>query len=98
MQIDLMELLGIAAGCCTTAAFFPQVFHTWRTRSVEDLSLRMYLLFTLGVFLWTVYGFHIGSLAVILANLVTLVLAAAILTMKIVYGRPSRKGFDRRPK
>ncbi|MGE4192943.1 MAG: SemiSWEET family sugar transporter [Pseudodesulfovibrio sp.] len=98
MQIDLMEILGIVAGCCTTASFVPQVVHTWRTRSVADLSLRMYLLFTLGVALWLVYGFHIESVAVILANGVTLVLVIAILGMKIVYGRVSDKDFDHRPK
>ncbi|OIQ52152.1 PQ loop repeat protein [Pseudodesulfovibrio hydrargyri] len=98
MQMDYPELIGLAAGCCTTAAFFPQVLHTWRTRSVADLSLRMYLLFTLGVLLWLVYGIHIGSLAVALANGVTLVLAASILVMKLAYDDPSRKGNGRRPK
>ncbi|EGB14288.1 MtN3/saliva-related transmembrane protein, conserved region [Pseudodesulfovibrio mercurii] len=98
MRMDILELLGLLAGCCTTAAFFPQVLHTWRTRSVADLSLRMYLLMTVGVFLWLVYGLFIGSLAVTLANSVTLVLAASILVMKLVYGRPSARDFDHRPK
>jgi MtN3 and saliva related transmembrane protein len=65
---------------------------------VADLSLRMYLLFTLGVLLWLVYGIRIGSLAVTLANGVTLVLAASILIMKIVYDDSPRKGGGRRPK
>lgn len=96
--MDFAELIGLAAGCCTTAAFFPQVLHTWRTRSVADLSLRMYLLFTLGVLLWLVYGIRIGSLAVALANGVTLVLTLSILVMKLAYGKPFRKALDRRPK
>ena len=98
MQVDFMELVGILAGCCTTASFLPQVIHTWRTKSVEDLSLRMYLLLTIGIVLWLVYGLNIGSLAVTLANGVTLVLAGAILVMKLVYSTPSAKGFDRRAK
>lgn len=98
MQVDFLELIGLAAGCCTTAAFFPQVLHTWRTRSVADLSLRMYLLLTLGVFMWLIYGVATGSLAVTLANAVTLVLAVSILVMKLVYGKPSRKALDHRPK
>ena len=99
MEFDLMEILGVVAGCCTTAAFMPQVVHTWRTKSVDDISLRMYSLFTFGVFLWLVYGIAIGSFSIILANAVTLVLAFSILVMKIVYGRQSsaeRPG--RRPK
>ncbi|WFS61484.1 SemiSWEET transporter [Pseudodesulfovibrio thermohalotolerans] len=98
MRMDFVEFLGILAGCCTTLAFFPQVLHTWRTRSVADISLRMYLLLTLGVSLWVVYGVLIGSLAVILANVVTLVLAVSILVMKLVFGRPSRREFDSRSK
>lgn len=99
MEFNLIEIVGIIAGCCTTAAFLPQVIHTWRTRSVADLSLRMYCLLTFGVMLWLVYGTAIGSLSVVLANSVTLVLACAILVMKVVYGRnPSKGDFDRRPK
>lgn len=82
-----MEIVGIVAGICTTASFVPQVIHTWRTRSVADISLRMYLLLCLGVTLWLVYGVLVGSLAVVLANAVTLVLAASVLGMKLVFGR-----------
>ena len=99
MELDMLEILGVMAGCCTTAAFMPQVIHTWRTKSVYDISLRMYSLFTFGVFLWLVYGISIGSFSIILANAVTLVLASSILVMKIVYGRtPPVKNPDRRSK
>jgi len=97
MEIDMMELVGILAGCCTTASFVPQVLHSWRTKSVEDISLRMYLLLCFGIILWLVYGFNIGSFSLILANGVTFVLTVAILIMKIRYGRLSRKSIDRNP-
>lgn len=99
MTLDVWELVGVVAGCCTTGAFLPQVVHTWRTRSVDDISLRMYLLLTFGVFLWLIYGVVVGAFALILANAVTLVLAFAILAMKVAYGRkPSPKNIDRRSK
>lgn len=87
MTRETMEIIGIFAGFCTTASFVPQVIHTWRSRSVEDISLRMYLLLCLGVASWLVYGLLIDSLSVVLANAVTLVLAASVLVMKIRYGR-----------
>ncbi|QGY42043.1 hypothetical protein GM415_11025 [Pseudodesulfovibrio cashew] len=92
-----MELIGIVAGFCTTASFVPQVVHTWRTKSVADISLRMYLMLCLGVALWIVYGILIGSLSVLLANLATFVLAASVLGMKLRYGRLSRKRDKRGP-
>ena len=94
MTRELMEIIGILAGICTTASFVPQVLHTWRTKSVEDISLRMYLLLCLGVVLWLVYGLLVESLAVVLANGVTLLLAAAVLVMKIRYGGPSSRPDD----
>jgi len=89
MQINFIEVIGLTAGACTTLSFLPQVFHTWRTKSVEDISLRMYLLLSLGVILWLVYGVSLQSLALILTNGVTLVLAGTVLAMKVAYGRKS---------
>ena len=45
----------------------------------------MLLTFIIGVFLWLVYGLLLGALPIILANLVTLVLALAILILRIRY-------------
>jgi MtN3 and saliva related transmembrane protein len=87
MERETMELIGIVAGCCTTASFVPQVVRTWRTRSVGDISLRMYLLLCIGVLLWLFYGALVGSVAVLAANAVTLLLAASVLGMKLVFGR-----------
>lgn len=85
MTKTTMELIGILAGCCTTASFLPQVLHTWRSKSVEDISLRMYCLLCFGVVLWLVYGLLVNSVAVIVANVATLALAGTILVLKLLY-------------
>lgn len=80
------DLVGAAAGTLTTIAFLPQVIKTWRTRSTEDISAGMFVLFCIGVAMWLVYGLMLGALPVILANAVTLVLSGAILVMKLAHG------------
>lgn len=90
MNIESLEILGLAAGCCTTLSFLPQVLHTWKTRSVEDISLRMYLLFCLGLTLWLVYGVLIDSFSIIFANVATLALAIPVLIMKIYFTRKNK--------
>lgn len=79
----LRDAIGIVAACLTTLSFVPQAWHTLRTRDVSGISLAMYSVFTLGVALWLVYGVILGAWPVIIANLVTLALAATILTMKL---------------
>jgi MtN3 and saliva related transmembrane protein len=34
-----IEILGLAAGAMTTAAFVPQALRTWRSNSARDFSL-----------------------------------------------------------
>ncbi len=79
-------LIGFAAAALTTLAFLPQVIKTWRSRSTGDISLSMFIAFTAGVLLWTVYGILISSPPVIVANSVVLVLAGIILVLKIKHG------------
>ncbi len=84
MTSDLSTLLGYPAAFLTTVAFVPQAWQSWRTRDLSGISLPMYALFTLGVALWLGYGLSIGSLPVIVANAVTLMLAAIVLGLKIL--------------
>jgi len=80
------EWIGSIAATLTTTAFIPQAWQVWRTRHTKDISLGMYAIFTSGVALWVVYGLLIDSWPVIVANCVTLVLAGAVLVMKIRFG------------
>jgi MtN3 and saliva related transmembrane protein len=86
MEIMSSTLLGLAAGICTTLAFVPQVLRTWRTRSTEDISLGMFVIFVFGVFLWLLYGIARSDIVIIGANVVTLGLAGTILYFKLRYG------------
>jgi MtN3 and saliva related transmembrane protein len=86
MPLPVSDLVGYCAAVLTTLAFLPQALLTFRTRDVRGISLGMYGIFTLGVGLWLLYGLLVGAWPIVLANAVTLVLAAAILCMKLVYG------------
>jgi MtN3 and saliva related transmembrane protein len=80
------EWLGYAAAVFTTASFIPQAVMTIRSRDTRGISRGMYIIFTVGVALWLAYGIYIDSLPMILANVVTLGLAATILALKLRYG------------
>jgi MtN3 and saliva related transmembrane protein len=83
--MNSIELLGLAAGTLTTSAFLPQFLKTWREKSAKDLSLTMLLTFSTGVFLWLIYGIHLNSLSIVLANVITLVLTLMNTYLKLRY-------------
>jgi MtN3 and saliva related transmembrane protein len=77
------EIIGYLAATLTTGSFVPQAVLTIKTRDTESLSLGMYGTFTLGVLCWLIYGIYLGDKAIIIANTITLLLAASILSFKI---------------
>lgn len=79
------DILGMIAGTLTTLAFIPQVVKTWNSKSTHDISYGMFILFSLGVLLWLVYGIVLGALPIIISNAVTLALASIILGLKFRY-------------
>lgn len=89
MSPIVTEAFGYAAASCTTLSFVPQVLKVWRTRSAQDISSGMYLLFILGLALWLVYGTARVSWPIICANTVTIGLAGAVLLMKWRFARRS---------
>ena len=86
-----VEQIGFAAAFCTTAAFVPQLLRVLKLKSARDISLPTFLLFSLGVFLWLLYGLYDGSKPVIASNAVTLVISLSILFLKVKYDREAVK-------
>ncbi len=84
--MDMPTTLGFAAGLLTTFAFVPQVIHIWKSKSARDVSFHTFASFTLGVALWLAYGIVKQEPPIIFWNAVTLVLAGAILAMKVKFG------------
>ena len=83
--MDTITVIGLIAGTLTTVSFLPQLLKIWQSRSTKDISLAMYVIISTGVLLWLLYGLFTGSLPVILANAVTLLIALSILALKIRY-------------
>tara|TARA_B110000971_G_scaffold49344_1_gene49548 strand:- start:273 stop:533 length:261 start_codon:yes stop_codon:yes gene_type:complete len=76
-----VEIIGFVAALLTTSAFVPQVIKVWKSKYSNGVSVSMYLILLLGVFLWGVYGYLIGSMSIIIANTVTGLLQLMILIL-----------------
>ena len=78
-------VIGAIAACLTTFSFVPQVIKVIKTKDTSGISLLMYLMSCLGIFLWMVHGLMIKDSALFYANLVTFILALIILVYKLKY-------------
>lgn len=79
------QIIGLAAAILTTGAFLPQVIRVVTTHSTKDISLAMFIIFCIGIFLWLIYGIFIKDVPIIIANAATFILAGIILIYKIKF-------------
>ena len=89
MHVSLIDWIGYLAATLTTASFVQQAWLTFKTRDVSGISLGMYSAFTAGIALWLAYGILISAWPIVIANTITLLLAAGILGMRIRFGSRS---------
>jgi MtN3 and saliva related transmembrane protein len=88
---NIVEDIGFVAAFLTTAAFVPQLMRVMKLRSAREISLGTFLMFSVGVFMWLLYGIYTGSRPVIASNVVTLVLSVSILILKLKYDLDAKK-------
>jgi len=81
--MSIASLTGFAAGTLCTLAYLPQALHSFRTKSVRDMSLLMQISLNVGLLLWVGYGYLIHSLPIMLPNAITFLLAFPLLVMKV---------------
>ena len=84
--MDAPLLIGLAAGFFTTISYVPQIRKILKSRSAEDVSKKMFMAVSLGVFLWLVYGIVLKQWPIIIWNGISLVLGLTILFLKHRYG------------
>lgn len=79
----MLSIIGFMAALLTTAAYIPQAIKTIRTKQTKDISLWMYVMMSVGIVLWLLYGLYNMDWPIILANCVTILLVIPILVIKI---------------
>jgi len=80
-----VEIIGGLAGILCTISFLPQVIKMFRSKNTRDISLLMFVILSVGVFLWLVYGILRKDMPVVISNAAIFILALSIVLMKLRY-------------
>lgn len=81
--MEISFIIGNIAAVLTSISFLPQAIQVIKTKNTKAISLPMYILFTLGIILWLIYGILKEDFPIIMSNIVTISLASIILFHKI---------------
>lgn len=81
-----IQTLGLIAGGFVVFASLPQIVKIIKTKRTSDISLPMYIILNIGIFLWVVYGFLTQQVAIIITNVIFQLVNLIILFLKIKHG------------
>lgn len=80
-----VEYIGYFGSFLTAITFIPQVYKSWQSKSVGDLSVWMILIVISSTIVWLVYAFAIHSGPVILANSIVFALSLLLFYFKLSF-------------
>lgn len=85
LPASTVELIGYFGSFLTSITFIPQVYKSWKSKSVGDLSTWMVIIVVTSTLVWLVYGYAIHSGPVMVANTIVLLLTLVLLYFKITF-------------
>lgn len=85
--MDTVTLLGLTAAGLSVVSFTPQVYKTFKTKKVRDLSLVMWIIFVIGAALWVVYGILVEDLPILITNASVFIMQSFVIWMILRYRR-----------
>ena len=74
-----IEAIGLFAGALGIIAWIPQIRDVWIHEQHEGISLTTFTIVTVALTLWLIYGVLVDSMAMIVANVFTLVVILTVL-------------------
>ena len=86
----LEETVGYLGGIFIMISFVPQVIKSYKTKSVDDLSIMMILATLIGTIFWISYGFFIKGRPVIVMNTIFGFIVLFQLYLKLKYGKKEK--------
>ena len=64
---------------------FPQLYKTYTTKSVNDLSFYSLSLILITNLLWLLHGYFINDISLILAGVISMIINVTLLTLFVIY-------------
>ncbi len=85
------EIVGLAAGICTSISLLPQLFKLLKHKKADDISLFYLIILFIGLGLWIWYGFLRQDIPIVATNGFSLVINGIVIVLGIRYKRAHKE-------
>ncbi len=88
--VEFFRIFVTVVGIIMSIGYFPQAWRMIKNKSSKDVSITTCIILAVGTFVWTVYGFLINDLVVIISFVVGVIGSWLVLAIKIKYDRQQK--------
>jgi MtN3 and saliva related transmembrane protein len=81
----ITTIIAILAPAINCVQLIPQLYKTYMTKSVDDLSIYSLLLILLTASLWFLHGLFIRDTSLIVAGAISIVISTAMCILYLIY-------------
>jgi len=93
-MFDFYEACGYGAGILFAGGFIPQIYKSYQTKELDDISYGWQFIFTCAMILGIIYSVHNDLKPIYLCTSVELVFMVMLISMKIIYSKGSEVMVD----
>ena len=86
----IQYIVAALAPIVNSIQLFPQLYKTYITKSVRDVSVYSLMLILITNLLWLLHGYFIADISLIVAGLVTMIINVALLILYFLYRKNGR--------
>jgi len=81
----MVEIIVTSIGVLMSVGYYPQAYKIYKNKSAKDISVPTYIIFSIGTFVWTMYGFYLNDLPIILSFVIGVVGSWIVLGLTLYY-------------
>jgi len=87
LLLNLFKILTTIVGVVMSIGYFPQAYKLYKNKSAENISLLSFSIAAFGTLIWTLYGFFIHDIVLILSFVVGVIGSWLVLFLTLKYRR-----------
>lgn len=81
----MLDIFIASVGALMSFAYFPQAWRIYKKKSSKDVSLISYIIFSFGTMSWTVYGFIVNDMVIIIGFILGAIGSNLVLGLTLYY-------------
>jgi MtN3 and saliva related transmembrane protein len=82
--MDIYEICGYSAGILFASSLIPQVYKSFKTKNLDDISFLWQIIFIIAIILGIIYSYHLDLKPIYICSFVELLLMTTLLILKII--------------